>query len=74
MRRPRLDSYEPPDETPDETSLVVSWLVFGGFLAVLAVSIWAGLRWSPMLGPMDFSHDFYPDPSTERRDDETNDR
>lgn len=70
MRRPRSDSYEPPDEPPD-VSPVVSWLAFGGFLAVLALVIWAGLRWTPPLGSMDFSNGFYSNPSTERTDDET---
>lgn len=70
MKRHRSRSYETPHE-PDTVSPIVSWLMFGGFLAVLAFAIWSGLRWTPPLDSMDFSNGFYPDPSTERTDDET---
>ena len=42
----RCSQYEELDGT-DDLSAVSSWLVFGGFVAVLALAIWAGTRWVP---------------------------
>ncbi|HEY1866695.1 MAG TPA: hypothetical protein VGG70_00270 [Candidatus Cybelea sp.] len=68
MRQRRSRSQEPPSA---EVSPLVSWLVFGGFLAVLALAIWAGARSKPPLDSTDFPYGFYPNPYTERTDDET---
>lgn len=70
MRRRRTRSYETRDETA-AVSAIGSWLVFGGFVAVLALAIWAGVRWAPPPNSTSFPHDFYPTPPTERTDDET---
>lgn len=70
MRRRRSSSYDMPGET-ESVSPAASWLVFGGFLAVLAFAIWAGLRWTPPLDSTDFPHGFYPNSPTERTDNET---
>lgn len=70
MKQRRSYSYETPDEAGD-LSPTVSWLMFGGFIAVLALGIWAGLRRTPPLSSADFPHGFYPNPRTERTNDET---
>lgn len=70
MKQRRSYSYETPDES-GEMSPAVSWLMFGGFVAVLGLSIWAGFRWAPSLDSMDFPHGFYTDPHTGRTSHET---
>lgn len=68
MKQRRSRSKEPPAE---DVSAVVGWLTFGGFVAVLALSIWAGVRWAPPLNSVDFPRGLYPNPPPERMDDET---
>ena len=63
MRQPRSPIYEAAYESPD-VSPVVAWLGFGVFLAVLALAIWAGLRYLPPVDPRDFPPVFHSDPST----------
>lgn len=70
MKRRRQRWDEPPTDYGD-VSPVVSWLFFGGFIAVLALAIWAGVRCAPPLDSTDFPHGFYPNPRTERTNDET---
>lgn len=70
QRRQRRDEDEPPPDSGD-VSPIVSWLFFGGFIAVLALAIWAGVRCTPPIDSTDFPHKFYPNPPTERTDDET---
>ena len=67
MKQPRRLS----EEIDQEVSQVAGWLVLGGFVAVLALSIWAGVRWTSPLDSTDFSHGFYPNPHSERTNDET---
>lgn len=43
MKQPRYL----PEEIDQEVSPVAGWLVFGGFVAILALMIWAGWRWMP---------------------------
>lgn len=43
MRQPRSRSQEPADEV----SALGAWLLFGGTVAVIALSIWAGVRSAP---------------------------
>ena len=70
MKQQRWPAHETPRE-PESVSPVTSWLTFGGFIAVLALMIWAGMRWAPPLDSPDFFHSFHPNPPTERTDDET---
>lgn len=70
MKRQHTHSYETPDESAD-VSPVVSWLIFGGFLVVLAAAIWAGVRYVPPLDSTAFRHGFYPNLHAERMDNET---
>ena len=44
MRQRRSYSDEPP---PEEVSPIVGWLVFGGIVAVIALAISTGSRWTP---------------------------
>lgn len=55
MRQRR--SQEPPAE---ETSPLIGWLIFGGFVAVLALAVWGGTRCAPPLDSTDFSTRLQP--------------
>lgn len=69
MKQRRQGDDPPPDS--GDASPLVSWLFFGGFIAVLALAIWAGVRCAPPIDSTDFPHGFYPNPRTERTNDET---
>jgi hypothetical protein len=45
--RPMKQRRSQPQEPADEVSPLVGWLIFGGIVAVIALSIWAGARWTP---------------------------
>jgi len=45
--RPMRQQRAPSDESTEEVSALTSWLVFGGFIACIALVIWAGARWNP---------------------------
>ena len=70
MKQRRSHSSTAPNGTED-LSPPGSWFVFGGFVAVLALAIWAGVRWAPPLDSTGFAHGFDPNSPTERTDDET---
>jgi hypothetical protein len=44
--RPMRQQRSPSDESTEEVSALTSWLVFGGFIACIALLIWAGARWN----------------------------
>ncbi len=69
--RPMRQRRSHTDEIPPEVSPLVGWLVFGGFVAVLALAVWLGVRWTPPLNSAVFPRGFCPNPLTERMDDET---
>ena len=69
MRQTRRRS-EGAAEDFTSVSSTCSWAGFGVFLGVLAVAIWAAVRWTPPLDPTDLPHGFYPNPPTERMNDE----
>jgi hypothetical protein len=67
MRQPRSQ----PPAPSEEVSALTCWLVFGGMVAVTALAIWAGSRWTP---PPQFpqSTDSFPYPYGDRKEnDET---
>jgi hypothetical protein len=44
MRQPRS---RPRDASAEEVSPLVGWLVFGGIVVAIAISIWAGVHGAP---------------------------
>ena len=59
--RPMRQRYSRPQEPADEVSPLVGWLVFGGIVTIIALSIWAGARWTPPPEPPE-STDWSPRP------------
>lgn len=69
--RPMRQRAPRRDVPTADVSPLVGWLVCGGFAAMLALIIWAGVRSVSPPDSTDFSHGLYQNPQTERTDNET---
>jgi hypothetical protein len=64
--RPMKSRYAAEDYVPGDAPPLTAWLVFGGFVAVAALAIWACVRWAQPLNSADVSRGFCPNPPPER--------
>lgn len=53
--RPMKQRHSQPQEHAEEVSALTAWLIFGGIVAFIALSIWAGARWTPPPDPPESS-------------------
>lgn len=68
MKRQASQSEEPAVE---EISAATGWLMFVGFIAVLALGVWAAVHQASLVNSADPIRGFFSIASTERIDDET---
>lgn len=58
--RPMRQQHSQPHEPPEELSALTAWIVFGGFIALIALAIWTGVRWSPLLESLEIPDSSIP--------------